>query len=159
MSPYFSICIPQHNRTSFLIEACRSLAQQTFRDFEVCISDDCSTDGKQDELLDYLKSSGLRFLYHRQETNRRYDANLRTSIAMALGSYCFLLGNDDALATPTVLEEIYAETKRNKPGVVITNYESHFQGIVFRRIRCSGVLGTGPETAAKNFRNFSFCIF
>ena len=29
--PFFSICIPQHNRTSFLIEVCRSLDAQTFR--------------------------------------------------------------------------------------------------------------------------------
>jgi len=39
-APLFSICIPQHNRTSFLIEACKSLQSQTFTDFEICISDD-----------------------------------------------------------------------------------------------------------------------
>ena len=48
--PYFSICIPQHNRTSFLIEALRTLDRQTFRDFEVCISDDASTDGREADL-------------------------------------------------------------------------------------------------------------
>ncbi|MDB9482187.1 glycosyltransferase, partial [Dolichospermum circinale CS-537/05] len=41
-NPFFSICIPQYNRTSFLIEACKVLAQQTFKNFEVCISDDQS---------------------------------------------------------------------------------------------------------------------
>ena len=44
-SPYFSVCVPQHNRTSFLLEALRVLAGQQFRDFEVCIADDWSTDG------------------------------------------------------------------------------------------------------------------
>jgi len=60
--PFFSICIPQYNRTEFLIEACKSLAGQTFKNFEVCISDDCSTDGMEQELLDYLTTSGLSFV-------------------------------------------------------------------------------------------------
>ena len=67
--PFFSICIPQYNRTSFLIEACRSFAAQSFRDFEICISDDCSTDGRAGELLDYLRSSGLAFVWEQRERN------------------------------------------------------------------------------------------
>src|SRR5262249_44138276 len=81
--PFFSVCIPQYNRTSFLIATCRSLAVQTFRAFEVCISDDCSTDGRERELLDFLQSSGLSFVYYKRPTNGRYDANLRSSIELA----------------------------------------------------------------------------
>src|SRR2546423_1680431 len=107
-APYFSVCIPQYNRTSFVIEACKSLQRQTFTDFEVCISDDCSTDGRSGELVDFLKSSSLTFVYHKQATNVRYDANLRSAIELARGRFAFLLGNDDSLASPTVLEEIHA---------------------------------------------------
>jgi glycosyltransferase involved in cell wall biosynthesis len=57
-NPFFSICIPQYNRTSYLIEALNVLSQQTFRNFKVCISDDRSTDGREQELIDYLKQSG-----------------------------------------------------------------------------------------------------
>ncbi len=157
MTPYFSICVPQYNRTSFLIEACRSLSMQTFKDFELCISDDCSNDNKEEALLSFLKASGMRFVYKKQEKNVRYDVNLRTSLSMASGRYSFLLGNDDALATPTVLEEIYAEIQKNpSAGVVITNYESFSTGVPLRRIRQSGLLGSGPAVAAKHFRNFSF---
>src|SRR2546422_615489 len=90
--PFFSICIPQYNRTPFLIEACKMLAKQTFKNFEVCISDDCSTDGKQHQLLGYLEQSKLSFVYQRQKRNLRYDANLRASIGLAAGRYCVLLG-------------------------------------------------------------------
>jgi glycosyltransferase involved in cell wall biosynthesis len=99
----------------------------------------------------------MNFVYKNQERNVRYDANLRTSLSMASGRYCFLLGNDDALATPTVLEELYDIIQKNKSiGVVITNYEGFSSGSQFRRIRQTGVLGSGPSTAAKNFRKFSF---
>src|SRR5438067_1165981 len=75
-APVFSICIPQFNRTSFLIEACKSLVAQSFSSFEICISDDCSTDGREAELASFLLSSGLDFTYARQARNRRYDGNL-----------------------------------------------------------------------------------
>ena len=78
--PFFSVCIPQHNRTSFVIEVCRSLAAQQYRDFELCISDDCSNDGRQQELLDYLDGAGMPFAYRRLERNGRYDVNLRSAI-------------------------------------------------------------------------------
>lgn len=156
-SPFFSICIPQYNRTSFLIEACKYLANQTFKNFEVCISDDCSTDGREAELLDYLKKSGLSFVYRRQEQNRGYDGNLRASIALARGKYSFLLGNDDSLASPTTLEDLYADIRRSGPvGVVITNYEDFATGKEFKRMRKTGVIGAGPQIAVSNFRNFSF---
>src|SRR5688572_13243216 len=155
--PFFSICIPQHNRTAFLIEACRSLAAQTFREFEVCISDDCSTDGKEQELLDFLKQSGLSFVYQRQEENLRYDGNLRASIALSRGHYCFLLGNDDALASPDTLQEIHDEIEQaGEASVVITNFEDFSTGNVVTRVTETGLQGSGPTVAAGNFRNVSF---
>ncbi len=154
---FFSICIPQYNRTSFLIECCKSLAQQTFKDFEVCISDDCSTDGRERELLGLLKQTGLSFVYRKQERNARYDGNLRASIALAKGTFCFLLGNDDSLASPTILEELNTDLQRfGYVGAVITNYENFASGKKFERIKKTGVIGSGPRVAANNFRNYSF---
>src|SRR5215469_255447 len=81
--PFFSICIPQYNRTSFLLKACESLRSQTFRSFEVCISDDCSTDGRRGDLLSYLQKSDLVFTYGVTPRNLRYDANLRNAIGFS----------------------------------------------------------------------------
>ena len=154
-SPFISICIPQYNRTSFLIEACRSIAAQSFRGFEVCISDDCSNDGREEELLSFLKSSGLEFVWARQSRNRRYDGNLRAAIALARGEYCILLGNDDALANANSLQEVAAALALNKPGVAICNYADFVSGEPYRRVR-DGIIGTGPEGAAALFRHVSF---
>ena len=133
------------------------LAQQTYRDFEVCISDDCSTDGRQKELVAFLKTSGLSFVYMRQEKNTKYDSNLRASIALAGGQYCFLLGNDDCLALPETLEKLHNEVQLYGPvSVVITNYEDFATGKAYRRVRKSGIVGAGPEVAASSYRNFSF---
>src|SRR5262245_65722538 len=83
--PFFSICIPQYNRTDFLITACKSFASQKFKDFEVCISDDCSNDGKEGALLSCLKRLKLCFVYSRTESNIRCVANLRNEISLSKG--------------------------------------------------------------------------
>lgn len=155
--PFFSVCIPQYNRISFLIESCRSLAAQSFRDFEVCISDDCSPENREEELLEFLRQSGLSFVYKRQSTNLRYDANLRASIGLSKGEYCLLMGNDDALASSDTLQMIFDRIERFGPaGVVITNYRELGDGKVMRRIKQTGLLGSGPVAAANNYRNVSF---
>lgn len=155
-TPFFSICVPQYNRTSFLIAACQSLAAQTFTDFEVCISDDCSTDGRVHELTRFLSDSTLSFAYRRQPANVRYDANLRTAIALASGRYAFLLGNDDALASTSVLARLHDLLCATDASVVITNYSDFSSGHVFRRVTRTGVIGSGASVAMSAFRNFSF---
>lgn len=155
--PVVSICIPQHNRTSFIIEACRALTTQTFSNFEVCISDDCSTDGGEQRLIQFLDDSNLSFTYRRTTRNLRYDGNLRAAIDLARGQYAFLMGNDDCLAGPTVLEDVLAEIQRHAPvSVALTNYEDFASGARVARFSRPGVAGRGPVTAAQTFRNFSF---
>lgn len=154
---FFSICIPQFNRTSFLLKAMESFRYQSFRAFEVCISDGGSTDGRWKELVDFLKASGLMFRFQRHDRNLRYDANLRASIDLARGRYCFLMGNDDELATPQSLQVLHDKIMAHPyPGAVITNYLEIPSGKAVLRMRRERNLGSGPEVAAANFRNYSF---
>src|ERR1041385_1326246 len=156
-APLFFFCIPQYNRTSFLLRELESIAAQTFRDFEICISDDCSTDGRSDEIKQFLESTGLKFKLTRTEGNLGYDKNLRRSIELAEGRYCFLMGNDDMLAGPKTLSNLAREIeKQNWPEVIITNYRELGTGVEFQRMPRAGILGSGPDIAAANYRNFGF---
>jgi hypothetical protein len=155
--PFFSICIPQYNRTDFLIKACRSFSSQDFKNFEICISDDCSTDLKEEMLLDCLRDSGLTYVYAKTDRNLRYDGNLRNAMALSVGEYLLLMGNDDGMSDTTVLRAAHEEILRFCPvDVAITNYREPSSGRLYRRITKTGVLGSGPATAVSNFRNYSF---
>lgn len=156
--PFFSICIPQYNRTSFLLYGLERVQAQTLRGVEVCISDDCSTDGRADELLHYLDASGLAYAYVRQARNLRYDANLRSAIGLAQGQFVWLMGNDDCLAEPATLETIQREIlgAAKTPAVALTNYREFESGRVMQRVRGAGEMQGTVETAARVFRNFSF---
>jgi glycosyltransferase involved in cell wall biosynthesis len=140
-----------------LIEALRTITDQTFRDFEVCIADDRSTDGRSHEIVEYLQESGLSFAYQQNVKNLRYDGNLRAAIGLASGEYCFLMGNDDALASPNVLARL-RELLLQHPevGLLVPNFADFVGGRVTRRVRGTGVLGRGVEVATSRFRNLSF---
>jgi glycosyltransferase involved in cell wall biosynthesis len=155
--PVFSVCIPQYNRTDFLIRSIDTFRSQEFRDFELCISDDCSTDGKQSLFLEYLKSSGLVFVYARTKQRLRYDGNLRNAIALSKGRYLLLMGNDDELTGTDTLRVLHDELERFRPvAVAVTNYRELGSGRVDRRTAETKLLGSGPRVAARTFRGYSF---
>jgi glycosyltransferase involved in cell wall biosynthesis len=155
--PFFSICVPQYNRTDFLIKACRSFSCQNFDKFEICISDDCSTDLKEATLLDYLRNSELVYVYAKTERNLRYDGNLRNAIALSLGEYLVLMGNDDGFSDDATLRAVHDTLVRfRQVDVAITNYRELPSGRIYRRVSKTAMIGSGPATAVSNFRNYSF---
>lgn len=156
-APALSICIMQHNRTSFFLRAIASYAAQSFRDFEICVSDGGSTDGREQEVIDALRASGLPFIYRKSTVNLRYDPNTRTAVGLARGRYCLLMGNDDALNGPNALGELWSEMQQNDfPGVVLNDSCDDRTGDRAMRIRETKNFGGGPRVAAMHYRNFSF---
>ena len=63
-SPKVSVCIDSFNYGRFLPEAIESVLGQSFQDFEVIISDDCSTDD----------SFAIAQRYAEQDTSHSRDA-------------------------------------------------------------------------------------
>jgi hypothetical protein len=156
-SPFFSICVPQHNRTSFLKEAIRSYCEQSFNDLEICISDGLSTDGRIEELEQFLRETGFRYFLKRSATNLPYDRNLRSAIELATGRYIILMGNDDAFHGKNALEKLHSDILANDfPGVIISDYCDYRSGTRAFRIRKDEFCGSGARVAAMHFRNFSF---
>jgi glycosyltransferase involved in cell wall biosynthesis len=155
--PLFSICIPQYDRTDFLLKAIASYHAQTCRDFEICIADDLSPDGRQEQIIAALNATGLPFVFHVQEKNQRYDGNLRAAMSLATGRYILLMGNDDELAGPQALAA-YVDLLQghDRPGVVIPNFADYRTHEAASRILKTKNCGSGPAVAAARFRNFSF---
>jgi glycosyltransferase involved in cell wall biosynthesis len=155
--PFFSICIPQYNRTDFLLMSLRSYEEQTFQGFEVCISDGASTDGGTEKLLGFLRQSNLDYSFFGSATNLQYDPNLRSALSLSRGEYCLLMGNDDMLGNTKTLETLREKIVENgMPAVVVPNYRQYPDGEISRRIRTTRLAGAGPRVAANSFRHYSF---
>ncbi|HUS10199.1 MAG TPA: glycosyltransferase family 2 protein [Pyrinomonadaceae bacterium] len=157
-----SVCIPQYNRSRYLLVVLESVRLQDHPEVEVIISDDSSSDDTSEIIPHFITSvegkTHIRFKYIRQPKNLGYDGNLRAALAAAHGEYLFVLGNDDALPEKDTLSKLAAIlTRLNYPDIAFTNY--HLAGKpndVQRRARSTTVIGSGPDVAVKNFRAFSF---
>lgn len=117
--PFFSIIIPTYNRASDLQFSLYCILQQSFSDFEVIISDNCSTDNTK-EIIDKLKDK--RIHYFRNKINIGVVLNIKKTIKHAKGKYIFLHSDDDFLLYENSLEEIYKKIKKYSPGYIRVNY-------------------------------------
>ena len=156
-APLLSVAIPHYKHRRHLQVVLDSLLPQTFDDFEIVISDDQSPDDSAAVIPALLRDAGRAFRYYRQPHNLGYDGNVRFCLAASRGRYVLLLGNDDALTTPTALQDL-ADALRalGYPEVAITNHRDCATGQVTRRALATKILGAGPDAAARFFRSFSF---
>jgi len=98
--PKFSIAIPAHNRREFLAQAVASCQLQTIEDFEVVVSDDCSTD----DLGAVVRGFGDTRVRHDRSPERLGAAkNHQRAVELAKGQYVITLNSDDLLL-PECLE-------------------------------------------------------
>jgi glycosyltransferase involved in cell wall biosynthesis len=153
-----SLCIPQYNRIQYLLKNLSVIAQQTYEDIEIAISDDASTDNTQQEIESLQQTYKYPLVYFRHPVNVGYDANLRKSLELASGDYCLMIGNDDTLSTPDAIENLVCFLKENnRPELGFCNYaEDHSPDIVIARASGTKVIGAGEAVALKYYRSFSY---
>ncbi|MDQ3623806.1 MAG: glycosyltransferase, partial [Verrucomicrobiota bacterium] len=94
--PKVSIGIPTYNRAGLLRRAAESVHAQDYRDFELLISDNASTDGTP-ALGEELSRRDSRVRYIRQPTNRGPTANFVDLVQQARGEFFMWLADDDWL--------------------------------------------------------------
>lgn len=97
--PTVSIVLPVYNAGSVLQQALLSLSHQTFRDWELILIDDGSTDG----CLSGFRPADGRIILIQDGANRGLAARLNEGIDHARGKYLARMDQDD-IAYPERLE-------------------------------------------------------
>lgn len=104
MQPLVSIVLPVYNGERFLSASIDSVIAQTFRNWELLILDDCSTDSSPEIAKEYAQNDP-RIIYHRNEKNLRLPGNLNKGFSLARGSY-LTWTSDDNMYRPTAIEKM-----------------------------------------------------
>jgi len=89
--PLVSIIIPTYNRAHCIEQAIRSALKQTFRDFELIIADDGSTDGTE-QAVTRMGEPAVRFV---RKANGGCSSARNFGVANANGKYVAFLDSDD----------------------------------------------------------------
>jgi glycosyltransferase involved in cell wall biosynthesis len=116
--PRVSVIIPTYNRAQYVCEAIESVLAQTYRDFEIIVVDDSSTDDTEERLRPYMD----RIRYTRQANAGPSVARNRGILASS-GEYTAFLDSDDLGNAERKRERHVAVFERMPDvGAIYTNY-------------------------------------
>ncbi|MCU7550350.1 glycosyltransferase [Chitinophagaceae bacterium LB-8] len=110
---FISICIPAYKRTDYLQRLLQSIAVQTYRDFEVIVTDDSPNDEVKQLCNQYSGSFPLHFYKNPQNLNT--PENWNEGIRKSKGEWIKLVHDDDWFSSPESLAK-FAEAAKKHPG-------------------------------------------
>lgn len=104
--PKISVVMPVYDpKVTYLDDAIRSVVDQFYDNWELCIADDCSPNPQIKRLLNSyaLKDSRIKVFFRPE--NGHISACSNSALALATGDYIMLLDHDDLL-TPDCMAEV-----------------------------------------------------
>lgn len=111
MSPKVSICIPAYNQPSNLRRALESIFIQTFKDYEVVITDDSPDNSVSIVAAEFGQHANLR--YYKNKTRKGAPENWNEAVRLASGEYIKILHHDDWFSDKNSLAEFVNILERN----------------------------------------------
>lgn len=116
--PLITIAIPTYNRAdSYLSQTLESAVNQTYRNIEILISDNCSTDNTESVVKSF---NDPRICYFRQKENIKANENFNFLLKEARGDYFLLLHDDDLIDSDFVETCIKAANYSTNIGLIRT---------------------------------------
>ena len=116
-----SIITPTYNCGRFIAETIETVLGQTYRNFEMIIVDDCSTDDTQ-QVVDAYSEKDARIKYYCLEQNSGAAVARTKAMELANGEYMAFLDSDD-LWTSDKLEKQLRFMQENDYAFTCTDYE------------------------------------
>jgi glycosyltransferase involved in cell wall biosynthesis len=90
-----SIIIPNYNHAPFLEQRMFSVLNQTYRDFEVIILDDCSTDNSRDIIEKYRGNEKISQIVYNEKNSGSTFKQWEKGINLAKGEWIWMAESDD----------------------------------------------------------------
>lgn len=104
MSPKVSVLIATYNRSQFIGRAIKSVTGQTFKDWELIVADDGSTDDTE-KVVRELAGKDKRIRYFKNAHTGRISKISNFGLKLAQGEYIAILDDDDWWSDPEKLKK------------------------------------------------------
>lgn len=137
-----SVIIPMYNAERTIKECLDSLVDQTmFKDMELIIADDCSTDNCPEIVMDYESEYPDNILFIRLDKNSGPGYARNAAMEYATGEYIGFVDSDDAVY-PTMYEKMYNEAVKTDADYVDSGFydQKNDKAIVYVSDALSGEL-------------------
>ncbi len=137
---FFSIIVPIYNVEMYLRKCIDSIVKQNFKDYEVLLIDDCSTDGTREVLKNEIEPIVHKVIYHKK--NRGKGGALKTGIKYATGDVVIIQDAD------------MEYNPKEYPNIVNAIFENQADVVYGSRFLRGGVKGYLRNYLANKFLTF-----
>ena len=120
MNPTISIIIPAYNAEQFLRKTLDSVLAQTFRDLEIIVVNDASTDGTA-SVIDHYATLDQRIRAVHKTKNEHVSKARNDALEMASGDYLLFVDSDDWIE-PETCERALAALDAHGADLVMWSY-------------------------------------
>ena len=122
--PLISICIPTYNQTKYLRKTLDSIVSQTYKYFELIISDDSTTNDVSQLLIDYKDT--LTFQYIRNTPALGSPCNWNHVISLAKGRWIKIMHHDDWFCDSFALEKMMDLAVKNPDSFIFAGIKGTY---------------------------------
>jgi teichuronic acid biosynthesis glycosyltransferase TuaG len=125
--PLVSVVIPTYNRASFLKQTIESVLNQTYKNIELIVVDDGSTDNTKDVISPYLHRIQYIFTENKGPAHAR-NIGMKTS----KGKYISLLDSDDEFLPFKIEAQVSLMEKNPDIGMVFSEFSASGESLPFQ---------------------------
>lgn len=148
-TPLVSCVIIFYNDEPFLSEAIESVLGQAYKNWELLLVDDGSTDGSAETAQKYVQShpEKIQYLHHPHHQNRGKNASRNLGIEKAQGELVALLDGDDIWLPHKLKEQVAAFHQHPEAAMVYGRTQSWYTWTGNSQEQdCLPELGVAPDT-------------
>lgn len=117
-SPFFSIVMPAYNAEKFITDAIDSVISQSFKDWELIIVDDCSSDNTFEIISTYAEKDARIIFERRPKNSGSAFIPRKQAVLMARSNWILYLDADDYL-NEDYLSKLYVKICETDSDVVL----------------------------------------
>lgn len=111
MEELVSIIMPSYNTGAYIADTIRSVQQQTYRNWELIIVDDCSDDDTAAVVQPFLSDERIHFFHNAVNSGAALSRN--QAIRMAQGRWIAFLDSDDLWEKDKLCRQVFFMEKNN----------------------------------------------
>ena len=148
MSELVSIIMPSYNTGKYIAETIESVLAQTYKNWELIIVDDCSTDNTDAVVEQYLSDKRIKYLKNAHNSGAAVSRN--RALREAKGKWAAFLDSDDLWMPDKLMRQIRFMKKNS----IHFSYTNYFE--IDENGKENGRIVTGPKRITKTGM-FCYC--
>jgi len=116
--PLVSIVMPAYNAEKYIAESVNSILTQLYKNFELLIADDCSTDSTKEILSSF---NDKRISFHHNETNQGYLKTCNKLFSLCKGELVTFQDADDISVLDRIEKQVNEFLRDKELGICTSN--------------------------------------